>query len=73
MEIDINKKLQDQANEIVKKATERAGVFPQGLQSLLKEIVAMSLRQGFIWGVSSMKQTSELLLRSIKGEKESQH
>ena len=68
MMLDINKKLQDQANEIVRKAIEKTSGFPEGLESLMKDIVVTSLRQGFIWGVSSIKQTSEVLLKDIKGE-----
>jgi hypothetical protein len=67
MRIDINKKLQDQANEITRKAVEQSGfVIDEKLEEILNGIVVMSLRQGFIWGINSIKQTTELLLNDVK-------
>ena len=71
--LDIRKKLQDKANEIVNEAIDKSGEnFKEvpWLDDFLKSIVAMSLQQGFIFGVSAMKQTSEVMLKDIKGEDE---
>jgi len=66
--IDINKKLQDLANDIVKNAIEDIPLKDAVIEDLLKGIVMMCLKQGFIFGVATMKQTSDSLLKIVKGD-----
>ena len=66
--IDTNKKIQDHANKIVNEAIEECPGAKEieGLDDFLKVLVALSLRQGFIYGVTTIKQTTEVLLKDIK-------
>ena len=67
--IDLRKKLQDKANEIVNEAISKTPGYQPGdleLDNFLKGVVALSLQQGFIFGVTSIKQTAEYLLNDIK-------
>ena len=67
--LDINKELQDKANKIVNEALKITPQFnDKELNDLLKGIVVLSLRQGFIWGCSSVKQTAEFMLENIQGK-----
>jgi len=65
--IDINKKLQDHANSIIKQATlKRGNIISEELEEFVNTLIVLSLKQGFIWGIESIKQTSETLLNDIK-------
>jgi len=67
-EIDIRKKLQDQANLIVESAINKSDfLIPPDVANLLNAIVVLSLKQGYVWGVTSVKQTADYMLNNIKG------
>ena len=70
MELDINRKLQDKANTLVNEALTRCPQYKSipELDNFLKNLIALSMNKGFIWGVSSIKQTADLMLKDMKGE-----
>jgi len=68
MSLDIRKKLQDQADEIIKDALIKSGTeMDKQIVDFMTGLTVLALKQGFIWGVTSCKQTSEYLLNDIKG------
>ncbi len=63
--IDLNKKLQDKANEIVNTAVLQSDQkLDDVLIDFMKGIVMLSLKQGFVYGVTSVKQVTEELLKN---------
>ena len=67
-ELDVRKKLQDKANEIVDEAIIKSNSkLPLEIHSFLRELTGLALKQGYIWGVDTMKQTAEICLDNVKG------
>ena len=65
-ELDLRKKLQDQANDIVNKALKMTSLeLDSEIVKLLKGIVMMSLRQGFIWSCTTNQRINQYLLDDI--------
>lgn len=67
MNIDIRKKLIDKSNEIVNEAIQKTPEYKEipMLDSFLKDLVALSMEKGFMYGVSTVKQTTEFLLKDL--------
>ena len=61
--IDLNKKFQDLANDIVTKAQENSHKIPLEAETFLKGVVAISLKKGFIYGLQSMSMTANKLIK----------
>lgn len=67
--IDIRKKLQDTANKIVNESmTKSSTPLTPYMEEFLKDLVGLSLQKGFIFGVKSIQQTTEVLLKDVKDE-----
>jgi len=69
--LDLNKKFQDKANEIVNEAIkEKQDILNiPFFDEFLKGLISLSLQQGYIYGVTSIKKTIEVMLSDIKGKK----
>jgi hypothetical protein len=67
-DLDIRLKLQDKANQIVNEAILKSG---QDIDPVIKDFVnavtVLAMKQGYIWGVSTVKQTTEYLINNVKG------
>jgi len=67
-DIDLRKRLQDQANELVNKAKRMSPMLQDPmLEQFLKDIIFMSLKQGYIWGVTSQMQVADMMLKDLQG------
>ena len=73
--IDINKKLQDKANEVVNNATDEISEIldiPEDrldkFLDLTKGLVAMSMKAGFVMGCQSIISVGNVMLNDAKGE-----
>jgi hypothetical protein len=67
VDIDLRKRLQDEANKIVNKAKYISKINDPELNQLLKGIVFMGLKQGYIWGINSVMQVSKMCLDDLNG------
>lgn len=68
LNLDLRKKLQDQANDIVNKALEETPLPIEGeLITFLKNIIFLAIKTGYLWGVTTQMQIADTLLKDLSG------
>ncbi len=67
MSLDLNKKFQDKANEVINDSIKGVdfGVIHEEVVQFLKETVAAALKQGFVWGTNTHKDFTDDLLKNM--------
>ena len=69
MMLDVRKRIQDHTNELIRQTQINSDIeLDEEVEEIIKTIVSLAFQKGFIWGVNSVKQMSDVLLKDAKGE-----